>query len=352
MASMPSDADLTAAIRDILHAQAQAIEGLAGLSRKVLRQHLEARFGCDLAPLKDLIKATVEHLLATDPALQVEDEDEEAEVDEATADASMEEEEEEEEEHDHDDAEMDGDFKPRRTGGFHMPYAPSPALAAVVGPEPRGRGQIVKALWNYIKACGLQDEADRRYVLCDAPLKALFDGADRVSGFGMQKYLSAHLFKLDNNGNPTQESPQPKAKAAKSPKTTPAKRSRPATRGAAAAAKKAKSASSSTTKKRGSGFSVPRKLSPQLAAVVGTDVLGRPTTVKKLWEYIKQNDLQDPTDRRYVLCDKLLREVMGEDRVSCFGMQKLLSPHIGERVDVPGGAGAEHDDGDDHDEDE
>ncbi|KAJ3360237.1 hypothetical protein GGF32_008584 [Allomyces javanicus] len=345
MASLPSDADLTAAIRDILHAQAQAIEGLAGLSRKVLRQHLEARFGCDLAPLKDTIKATVEHLLATDPTLQEEGEEEDEEVDEATADASME----EEEEPDHDDADMDGDFKPRRASGFNIPYALSPKLAAVVGPEPRARGQVVKALWNYIKSRGLQDEKDRRYVLCDAPLKALFDGADRVSGFGMQKFLSAHLFKLDDNGKPTQESPKTKNKT-KSPKTTtPAKHGRPATRGAAAAAKKAKAAESTTTKKRGSGFSVPRKLSPQLAAVVGTDVLGRPMTVKKLWEYIKQHDLQDPADRRYILCDKQLREVLGVDRVSSFGMQKLLSPHIGERVDVPGGAAGadEHHDDDD-----
>ncbi|KNE71754.1 hypothetical protein AMAG_16060 [Allomyces macrogynus ATCC 38327] len=346
MASLPSDADLTAAIRDILHVQAQASEGLAGLSRKVLRQHLEARFGCDLAPLKDTIKATVEHLLTTDPALQEEGEDDAEEVDEATAGASM-------EESDHDDADMDDDFKPRRAGGFHMPYALSPALAAVVGPEPRARGQVVKALWNYIKDRGLQDEADRRYVLCDAPLKALFDGADRVSGFGMQKILSAHLFKLDTDGNPTQESPKSKAKTkspkTKSPKTTPAKRGRPATRGAAAAAKKAKS-ESSTTEKRGSGFTVPRKLSPQLAAVVGTDVLGRPMAVKKLWEYIKQHDLQDPADRRYILCDKQLREVLGVDRVSSFGMQKLLSPHIGERVDVPGGAAGADEQHDNDDE--
>ncbi|KNE59706.1 hypothetical protein AMAG_05170 [Allomyces macrogynus ATCC 38327] len=312
MASLPSDADLTAAIRDILHAQAQAIEGLAGLSRKVLRQHLEARFGCELAPLKDKIKATVEHLLTTDPALHEEAEKEEA--DEATADASME----EDDEPDHDDADMDGDFKPRRAGGFNIPYALSPTLAAVVGSEPRARAQVVKALWNYIKDRGLQDEADRRYVLCDAPLKALFDGADRVSGFGMQKFLSAHLFKLDDEGNPTQGSPKPKNNA-KSPKTTPAKkRGRPPTRGAgAAAAKKAKAAESTSPKKRGSGFS--------------------------LWEYIKQHDLQDPADRR-------LREVLGVDRVSSFGMQKLLSPHIGERVDVPGGAAGADEQHDDDDE--
>lgn len=51
---------------------------------------------------------------------------------------------------------------------------------------------MVKALWAHIKAHKLQDPNDGRQIICDAQLKQLF-GVDRVSGFGMNKYLAAHF---------------------------------------------------------------------------------------------------------------------------------------------------------------
>ena len=52
--------------------------------------------------------------------------------------------------------------------------------------------QVVKALWAHIKAHKLQDPSDGRQIICDATLKGLF-GVDRVSGFGMNKFLGPHF---------------------------------------------------------------------------------------------------------------------------------------------------------------
>jgi upstream activation factor subunit UAF30 len=47
------------------------------------------------------------------------------------------------------------------------------------------------------------------------------------------------------------------------------------------------------------------------------------TVVKKLWEYIKSNDLQNPKDRREILCDEKLRALFGLDAVRMFQMNKV-----------------------------
>ena len=50
--------------------------------------------------------------------------------------------------------------------------------------------------------------------------------------------------------------------------------------------------------------------------------------VQKLWKYIKGNDLQDPADRRYILCDAKLKNIFDQDRINSFGMNKDLSAHL------------------------
>ncbi|KAI8058689.1 SWIB/MDM2 domain-containing protein [Gilbertella persicaria] len=60
----------------------------------------------------------------------------------------------------------------------------------------------------------------------------------------------------------------------------------------------------------------------------GDKELSRPELVQKLWKYIKTNDLQDPADRRYILCDDKLKKIFDQDRVNSFGMNKDLSAHL------------------------
>ncbi len=69
---------------------------------------------------------------------------------------------------------------------------PSAALAAVVGSEPIARTQVVKKLWEYIKANGLQDSADKRRINADAKLQAVF-GKPQVGMFEMTGLVGPHL---------------------------------------------------------------------------------------------------------------------------------------------------------------
>ena len=83
--------------------------------------------------------------------------------------------------------------KTRKAGpGLNKPYTPSPALAAVVGSESMPRTAVVAKVWDHIRTHGLQDPADKRTIVADAKLRAVF-GRDRCTMFEMQKLLSPHL---------------------------------------------------------------------------------------------------------------------------------------------------------------
>ena len=77
--------------------------------------------------------------------------------------------------------------------GLMKPVQPDDALAAVVGAGPMPRTQIIKKMWEYIKANGLQDSANKRNINADAKLKPIFDGKDQVSMFEMNKLLGNHI---------------------------------------------------------------------------------------------------------------------------------------------------------------
>ena len=68
--------------------------------------------------------------------------------------------------------------------------------------------------------------------------------------------------------------------------------------------------------------------SPELAAIVGVQPLPRTEVTKRIWDYIKARDLQNPTNKRNVLCDEQLKAVMGKDEVTMFEMAKLLGHHL------------------------
>ena len=76
---------------------------------------------------------------------------------------------------------------------FMKPMTPSSKLAAVVGPKPIPRTEVVKKLWNYIKKNKLQDSVNRRMINADANLKAVFAGKAKVSMFEMTKLVNKHL---------------------------------------------------------------------------------------------------------------------------------------------------------------
>ena len=95
-----------------------------------------------------------------------------------------------------------------------------------------------------------------------------------------------------------------------------------------AAAKKAPATKTAATK-------APRKAaagkapSAALAAVIGAEPVARPEAVKKMWEYIKAHNLQDPKDKRTIVADDKLRAVFGKDSAGMFELAGILGNHLG-----------------------
>ena len=78
-----------------------------------------------------------------------------------------------------------------------------------------------------------------------------------------------------------------------------------------------------------SGLQKPIQLSPTLSQTLGvTGTLTRPQATKKLWEYIKANNLQDPNDGRQIINDAAFREIFECEEMSMFTMTKLVQKHI------------------------
>ena len=116
----------------------------------------------------------------------------------------------------------------------------------------------------------------------------------------------------------------PKKAAKKAPKKAAKKAAKKAPKKAAKKAPKKKSA-----RKPNAAFMIPLTLSPALADVVGSKPLPRTEIIRKIWDYIKKNNLQDPTNKRDILADAKLKPIFGgKDKVSMFEMNKHLAGHL------------------------
>lgn len=81
--------------------------------------------------------------------------------------------------------------------------------------------------------------------------------------------------------------------------------------------------------KANSAFMKPMKVSSDLAEVVGAGPIPRSEVVKKLWDYIRKNKLQDPANKRNINADAKLKAVFGgKSVVNMFEMTKLVSKHL------------------------
>ncbi len=78
-----------------------------------------------------------------------------------------------------------------------------------------------------------------------------------------------------------------------------------------------------------SAFMKPMTLSAELEDVVGAGPMPRSEIVKKLWVYIKANNLQDPTDKRKINADAKLKKVFdGKDTVGMMQLGGFISKHV------------------------
>ena len=79
----------------------------------------------------------------------------------------------------------------------------------------------------------------------------------------------------------------------------------------------------------GGGFMKPMQPDDDLAAVIGSEPMPRTEVTKRIWDYIRNNNLQDAKDKRTIKADAKLKKVFnGKDSVSMFEMTKLVNGHL------------------------
>ncbi|KAL1211123.1 Zinc finger CCCH domain-containing protein 19 [Cardamine amara subsp. amara] len=92
---------------------------------------------------------------------------------------------------------------------------------------------------------------------------------------------------------------------------------------------KAASSSVATSGRLDTGIRKAVPVSQPLANFIGANEISRTTAVKKIWEYIKLNNLQNPENKRQILCDGKLKTIFnGKDTVGFLEITKLLSQHF------------------------
>jgi upstream activation factor subunit UAF30 len=111
-------------------------------------------------------------------------------------------------------------------------------------------------------------------------------------------------------------------KAAKKKAAAPKKAAKKVAKKKAAAPKK------KSARKPNAAFMAPLTASPALAEVIGSKPLPRTEIVKKIWEYIRKNNLQDKKNRRMINADTKLKPLFGKDQISMFELAKVVNKHV------------------------
>ncbi|XP_065857495.1 uncharacterized protein [Euphorbia lathyris] len=273
-------------------------------------------------------------------------------------------------------AKVDKEVKKRGGGGFSKLCSLSPELQVVTGGPALARTEVVKRIWAYIQENNLQDPNNKRSILCDESMRAIFH-VDSIDMFQMNKALSAHILPLNKEDDPDKslqevkhckrereedlDEPQQKEKQQKKypdkslHEVKHCKREREEDLDEPQQKEKQQKKypdkslqevkhckrereedldepqqKEKQQKKGSSGLLVPLPLSDALANFFGTgeNLLSRADAVKRMWEYIKQNDLQDPSDKRRIICDEKLKELFDVESFHGFSVSKLLTSHF------------------------
>ncbi|KAL1201710.1 hypothetical protein V5N11_006251 [Cardamine amara subsp. amara] len=187
-------------------------------------------------------------------------------------------------------------------GGLNKVCRVSPELQVVVGEPALPRTEIVRQLWAYIRKNNLQDPSNKRKIICDDALRVVFE-TDCTDMFKMNKLLAKHILPLD----PSKDSGQ--AKRAKAEVETKTETTEPV---------------SSTT------VSSTVALSEPLAKFFGTGEteMADEEIIRRVWDYIKLNNLEDPVNPMAIQCDEKLRELLGCESISAVGINEMLRRHV------------------------
>ncbi|KAJ6300852.1 hypothetical protein OIU76_021618 [Salix suchowensis] len=181
-------------------------------------------------------------------------------------------------------------------GGLNKVCGVSPELQAVVGEPALPRTEIVKQLWHYIRKNNLQDPSNKRKIICDDALRVVFE-TDCTDMFKMNKLLAKHIIPLQ----PSKESGQ--AKRAKVDAETPTENKEPA-----------------------APLVV---ISEGLAEFLGATEreMTQTEALRRVWEYIKLKQLEDPLNSMVIQCDTKLHDLLGCESISAVGVGEVLARH-------------------------
>jgi len=95
------------------------------------------------------------------------------------------------------------------------------------------------------------------------------------------------------------------------------------------AAKKAAKPAKKAKRKLNAAFMKALTPSATLASVIGGSAVPRTQVIKKIWDYIKKNGLQDKTNRRMINADEKLKVLFdGKKQISMFDLAKIVSKHV------------------------
>jgi chromatin remodeling complex protein RSC6 len=113
-------------------------------------------------------------------------------------------------------------------------------------------------------------------------------------------------------------------------KTAAKKTAAKATTKKAAAPKKAsaKGAAKKSARKPNAAFMAPLTPNSALAEVIGNKPLPRTEIVKKVWDHIKKNGLQDQKNKRMINADAKLKPLFGKAQISMFELAKIVNNNI------------------------
>lgn len=275
----PTEADLKRHIERLVH----KVDLDDTSTKKFTALLSEELGGIDLSRKKKFIKATLTDAINSMDGSEEESEEEEEEVD---------------------DTPKNG----KQKGGLAARKEISDSLASFLRKgKLMARTEIVKELWAYIRENNLQNPNDKREILLDDAMREVF-GCDSFTMFSMNKYVSAHVYPFKPVDLTSSSSPSPK--------------------------KRKRKAATKNNKPRKKGTQAPYQLSPELTRVVEKRILPRPQVTQALWVYIRKHNLQNPNDKREIICDDKLRAVMGgKKKVTMFSMNKYITPHLLEKLD-------------------
>ena len=95
-----------------------------------------------------------------------------------------------------------------------------------------------------------------------------------------------------------------------------------------AAPKAAKKAVKKSARKPNPAFMAPLETTPVLQEVIGPKAMPRTEIVRKIWDYIKKNDLQDSKNKRMINADQKLKPLFGKDQISMFDLAKIVNKNV------------------------